>query len=359
MYVVAAEYYTQGRQGKGNHRHPEEDDPALPRGTGLQAVHGEPVAGGSAQAASLRAVRQRGRIQGPPGNRRIQGEHPRQGRADAREPRSEFLRGRRTVIINQNCGAQLFSCATCALLALLVIASAASRAASSADSPPPAAPARGQKPPPPLGPNGTRDPFPESDSRRRRGHQGELRRVRHASRGQGTARATDADVLRAGHEAHVRQRHARRAVFGELGRENGDAVPRPRCRAVGSARAVPELRARIPELRVSSTVQSAWRARLRKDLRLRRHQQSGAEARLGAARRKDDAPCGASRVDGEESRCRFLRRRCAARADAMGTSVREPQRRTAWLQSVGTAGQRRLRSAVPRECGWRQPAAIR
>jgi Glucose / Sorbosone dehydrogenase len=53
-----------------------------------------------------------------------------------------------------------FRCAACSLLALLLIVSAVSGQQTAPQSPPDA-PARGQKPPPPLGPNGSRDPFPD------------------------------------------------------------------------------------------------------------------------------------------------------------------------------------------------------
>ena len=95
----------------------------------------------------------------------------------------------------------------------------------------------------------------------------------------------DADELRARHEAHVRQRHARRAVLGEPRRKNGDAVPRPSGSALEHSGAVPEFRARVPELRVSSRLQSARSARVRKDLHLHRHQRTSRRRPTGRMRR--------------------------------------------------------------------------
>ena len=95
-------------------------------------------------------------------------------------------------------------------------------------------------------------------------------------------------------------------------------------------------------------------ARLRQVLHLHRHGEHAAGRRLQAERRHAHARHGAARVDREEPGRGGLRRRRAARADAVRAAVRQPQRRPAALQSARRAEQRRLRSALHGHRRWRQ-----
>ena len=108
-------------------------------------------------------------------------------------------------------------------------------------------------------------------------------------------------------------------------------------------------RARLPELRVPSAVQPAGHAAASASSTpsptpptRRRRPTSRAGGGNAHARH------GAARVDGEEPGRRDLRRRRAARADALRAAVRQSQRRPARVQSARRAGQRRLRPALHR-----------
>ncbi len=90
MYVVAAEYYA--KEGKE-----KEIIDILKKmiplsraepGCKLYMVNQSPE--DPRKLLLYEAVRRRGRIQGAPGDRCVQGEHSRQGRADARKPRPHF-----------------------------------------------------------------------------------------------------------------------------------------------------------------------------------------------------------------------------------------------------------------------------
>ena len=97
MYVVAAQY--QAKEGK--------DDeiaailktmiPISRGGAGVRALHRESIGPGSSEVPALRAVSRQVGLRGAHGHRAVQGEHPRQGGADAREPGRLFLRGCRAL----------------------------------------------------------------------------------------------------------------------------------------------------------------------------------------------------------------------------------------------------------------------
>ena len=101
-------------------------------------------------------------------------------------------------------------------------------------------------------------------------------------------------------------------------------------------------RARIPELRLPSAVQPARHARFRQVLHLHRYRQYVGRGRLQARRRNAYARHGAAGMDGQEPGRRDLRRRRAARVDAVRAALRQPQRRPARLQSACLAGQCRI-----------------
>jgi hypothetical protein len=162
----------------------------------------------------------------------------------------------------------------------------------------PAAPAR--QGPPPLGPSGTRDPFPNPIPAEEGAIkvdfvefavlpdvEGNAARPMLMSYEPGTRRLFVNDM----HGALYAASTDGKTVTSYLDHRD----PRWEHR-----RPVSEFRTRVPEFRVSSAVQPARRARLREDLHLHRHDQRDADSRLDAcSRHKGVASFRSSGVDGE------------------------------------------------------------
>ena len=183
-------------------------------------------------------------------------------------------------------------------------ASAGGAAAAGASAP---APGRGRQGPPPLGPNGTRDPFPNPIPAEEGAIKVNFVEFAALPDVEGnTARPMLMSYEPGTRRLFVNDMHG--ALYSvEPRRQVGDAVSRSSRSAMESAGAVPELRAWIPDASrfIRSSISAARAATERSTptpIPAIRSRRTG----LGAAWRTQVAPCRASRVDREKSRPRPL-----------------------------------------------------